>query len=103
MYLTNNEEYETQHEQEKEIQRKLTFEIEWYYEQHGEIICIEDLVFYTEREMKDEESWTEEAFEYMEEIAEDILEQEAGGLESQIRNMEPQDPNAGQTFYDRQL
>lgn len=103
MYLTDNEEWITQGEQERDIQGKIRFEIESYFEQYGEIICIEDLVFYTEREMNDEEHWTAAAFEYMEEIAEDILEQEAGGLESQIRNMEPQDPNAGQTFYDRQL
>lgn len=102
MYL-NSEEGTTHQEQEQEIQKKLLFEIEWFYEQHGEIICIEDLVFYTEQDMKDEGSWTDAAFDYMEEIAEEILDTQADELKDQIKNTEPPNPYTGQTFYDRQI
>lgn len=94
------EEFELEQDQRQEIRNKLINEIEWYYEREGEMIELEQLEERVRDEMQ-QEGWTFEGIEFMEEIALDIHDQEAQIIIDIMNHTNAYDTQAGKSFFDR--
>jgi hypothetical protein len=89
-------------EQIKEIENFLIYEIEWHFEKTGECIDYDRLIETVAQQM-DQEGWTAEGKEEMEERAPEIYEQEVERLEELLANANGADAGGGKNYFDNHL
>jgi hypothetical protein len=85
-----------------EIEDKIKYEVEWYYEQTGEIADSQDVFEKVTKDMENE-GWLLDACDMFFEESETYFDDIVKGIEEGFKDMNVIDPNAGQNFYDRHL
>jgi len=85
-----------------EIEDKIKYELEWYYEQTGEIADSQDVFEKVNKDMENE-GWLLDATEMFYEESETYFDDISKSIEEGCKDMNVIDPNAGQNFYDRHL